>query len=1025
MLKIDGNPTSQQGDIFTTEETVSSESSKSNKDDNSSQESVSPDPTQTEGAGQPKQATSSPTNLIESRGTSRDAETTDTQIKSSDALTDRSLANSTNPNARVSLISPVRFDPGDLNILEDQDSVNDSEIERLLESEHGGEPEITRSGTGELEGIDGGPTVCPQGETKPTPQTDYYIGENLKNRDPPYSPTYGPHRHEENKSKGEWRSSAQGSELHEITVVRPSPTYDRKGDGKYEEKRECLSTKVKSPSPFDYTPHKKTGDDEYYSSIFNTARPSFLPSTNVAEVRGLLSIDRDTFSGDVLSDSFANRNVTLRRETRSRFNIALNQNYPFHVSGKTMNTPSDEFKLVTEHLPDPVSGQPIAIDSTWTEQAIYDYIVTEQCLLLKERHDLNEEVRTLEGQSANLSDDDPIIQEQYDTKINALRGRKELVTACLSAYRESIERLDALKAKHGSSSNKGFWHIKKAQSPATQAPKTSMATSHRASTPVRGGSPPPPGPNPFTPNPARRAGGYGNTVTSYNIAIIKPTSFTGEDALVDVEDFWSQYKLWLDYHEDVFPTDYDKVCSLRFVLAGDASRWFGKTIIDANDPTSTITLPADLAALQIVFYAKYKPVETRTALKGKIATLKYAPGCNIKTLANKYNTLSEKLNYSKDDSLEGFLKLFPSEIVMFATSNGATTVDAVCQAVVTYQNFCENVSAVNMLTAFKAVTFQDSPEEAKTDTEACTLCKKQHPMKKCPVFTEAFATHYLMNNESLNSIRKDKSPEYTYRSRRSSSGERYSKSRADRTRDHSGEKPSSNDRGREKYDRTDEKKVRPSSYDRNYHRDNRHRDNKSPGRYGNSYGFTKIRDASNERYNRREASGERYDRREASNDRYSRRDKSPYIAKPHDRPSRYSEYSDYRDQNRSSRYNDYAPPPYDGPRDSYNENRYRGQSYNRGRNRGRFTYNRGFRNRGYRYPRGSGNRNWQNSPSWQQNGQNGPPSYNSNVSLPPNIQTYMPDTQVGSYQLVPMSGARMSVAKVTSKESTPGEESNL
>ncbi len=79
-------------------------------------------------------------------------------------------------------------------------------------------------------------------------------------------------------------------------------------------------------------------------------------------------------------------------------------------------------------------------------------------------------------------------------------------------------------------------------------------------------------------------------------------TFTGDNAEINVEEFFNRFKQWEQLHAERFHNDATKVGGLKYILSGTALQWY-------NDiPAAAV--PADLDALQDNFFAKFRTEKT-------------------------------------------------------------------------------------------------------------------------------------------------------------------------------------------------------------------------------------------------------------------------------------------------------------------------------------------------------------------------------------------------------------------------------
>jgi hypothetical protein len=75
--------------------------------------------------------------------------------------------------------------------------------------------------------------------------------------------------------------------------------------------------------------------------------------------------------------------------------------------------------------------------------------------------------------------------------------------------------------------------------------------------------------------------------------------------------------------------------AIHYCLSLSASEWWA-SLTDAQ-------FPITVAALELLFFAKFRTTKTRQQLKSEIAGLKYEPGKPFRNMINKFQTLGTKL----------------------------------------------------------------------------------------------------------------------------------------------------------------------------------------------------------------------------------------------------------------------------------------------------------------------------------------------------------------------------------------------
>ena len=126
------------------------------------------------------------------------------------------------------------------------------------------------------------------------------------------------------------------------------------------------------------------------------------------------------------------------------------------------------------------------------------------------------------------------------------------------------------------------------------------------------------------------------------------------------------------------------------------------------------TIPANVAALKVLFDAKFLIVKSRTAWKKELAELKYVAGEPILPTINQFVLISEKLSWPLEVQIERFIKILPLSIRQFVVSSTHDTFQDVANSIRSYQQLIE----VDTLShVFKNVSFS---------APTCNICEGDH-----------------------------------------------------------------------------------------------------------------------------------------------------------------------------------------------------------------------------------------------------------------------------------------------------------
>ncbi len=195
-------------------------------------------------------------------------------------------------------------------------------------------------------------------------------------------------------------------------------------------------------------------------------------------------------------------------------------------------------------------------------------------------------------------------------------------------------------------------------------------------------------------------------VVMNGLSDLLPESYSGDDSLIDTEEFFGRFRQWLGIHNYRFATNADKVAAIRYVLSGTALQWFNS--IPATN------MPANLDLLQIDFYANFRVAKTRLEWKKDLGNFKNIPGTNSLTMINKFQLCCNKLQWPLPVQIEKFVRRLPIQLSQFVVSRAHATFSDIADSIRTFQELLE----VDVVThVFMNVSFSD---------EKCILCNDNH-----------------------------------------------------------------------------------------------------------------------------------------------------------------------------------------------------------------------------------------------------------------------------------------------------------
>lgn len=292
-----------------------------------------------------------------------------------------------------------------------------------------------------------------------------------------------------------------------------------------------------------------------------------------------------------------------------------------------------------------------------------------------------------------------------------------------------------------------------------------------------------------------------------NLVDLLPEKFTGEPNSEDCDEFFRKFRNWLDFHPSKFGTEDLRVNSFHYCLSLTASEWWSK--LPAAEKPNTID------ALETLFYRKFRTSKTRLQLKAELNSLKYEAGKPFLNMVNKFQTISNRLEWSINVQLEKFIRILPLTIRQFVVSRPYDTFENICKSLTLYQQMIE---VENVVTAFKNVSFINT----------CDLCGEEHESSSCVRKKSAITNKphdnyvrdrpddsYLVDHKSSNSPNRN----------RVRSPSPYSDRNTHRSRDRGRNYPSHTDHFRpRRQSYSPSGKYRSQSYDDNRYRRSNSRD---------------------------------------------------------------------------------------------------------------------------------------------------------------------------------------------------------
>ena len=153
-------------------------------------------------------------------------------------------------------------------------------------------------------------------------------------------------------------------------------------------------------------------------------------------------------------------------------------------------------------------------------------------------------------------------------------------------------------------------------------------------------------------------------VTVDQLGDLLPDSFTGEDHQC-AETFFKNFRLWVELHQRQFHNNNLRVSAIKYCLSKSAADWWQERLREAIRPNNPVPLPANLDALEQLFFQKFRVAKTRKQLRDELSILKYEPGVAPVHIKNKFLSIAQKLQMPNDEIIEKFLRLLPSQVRQF------------------------------------------------------------------------------------------------------------------------------------------------------------------------------------------------------------------------------------------------------------------------------------------------------------------------------------------------------------------------
>ena len=228
-------------------------------------------------------------------------------------------------------------------------------------------------------------------------------------------------------------------------------------------------------------------------------------------------------------------------------------------------------------------------------------------------------------------------------------------------------------------------------------------------------------------------------VTVDQLGDLLPDSFPGEDHQC-AETFFKNFCLWVELHQRQFHNNNLRVSAIKYCLSKSAADWSQERLREAIRPNNPVPLPANLDALEQLFFQKFRVAKTRKQLRDELSILKYEPGVAPVHIKNNFLSIAQKLQMPNDEIIEKFLRLLPPQVRQFVATRQMQNLDQIVESVIQYQTLVE---CDEMVSAFKNVSFA-------TYSAQCKMCDQAHDTTECPSI-KALVEAEVLSHETMRS----------------------------------------------------------------------------------------------------------------------------------------------------------------------------------------------------------------------------------------------------------------------------------
>ncbi len=161
------------------------------------------------------------------------------------------------------------------------------------------------------------------------------------------------------------------------------------------------------------------------------------------------------------------------------------------------------------------------------------------------------------------------------------------------------------------------------------------------------------------------------------IADLLPDSYSGNNQEIDIEEFFTKCRQWLNVNHERFADDASRVAAIKYVLSGTALQCFNG-IPAAN-------MQGNVNMLKQALFAKFRINKTRQEWKKELDKCKYVPSSNCLPMINRFQVVCDNLQWLVNVQIEKFIRILLINLRQFVISRAHLTFNELAESVITYQ----------------------------------------------------------------------------------------------------------------------------------------------------------------------------------------------------------------------------------------------------------------------------------------------------------------------------------------------------